>query len=486
MLFNSYVFILAFLPVVWVLYFGLNKLKWYKAATWALVLASLFFYGFNNWKFCLVLIASIVVNFVLHRVLLYLEQGRKFILVLGLAANVGLLFYIKYTDFFLENVNALFGLSFPMQNILLPLGISFYTFQQLSFVVDSYRKDTQKYSFGEYALFVSFFPQLIAGPIVLHSDMVPQFRDMARRKINAANIYDGLQYFTLGLAKKVLVADTFGRAVDWGYSNIMELNALSAIVLILGYTIQIYFDFSGYCDMAMGLGKLFNFDIAINFNSPYKAKSVGEFWDRWHMTLTKFFTTYVYIPLGGSRKGLTRTCINTMIVFFISGFWHGADWTFVVWGVMHGVFLVLERLFAKPLAKVPGFIKWLYTFCFVNFAWVFFRADFFRQVLSVFKRALLGEGGSVVLEMRQEFAGEGLNNLLSQVQGMGNVTDMWNQIAIWLWFGVVSIIMFFGKNTHEIVGQKKTSSLYIYGLAVLALLSMISLADVSKFLYFNF
>lgn len=486
MLFNSYIFILAFLPVTWIIYFGLNKYNLFKTASMFLVFASLVFYGYNNWKFCFVLIASILVNYALHLMLHRFRKGKKSILVLGLIYNFGLLFYIKYFDFFLDNINSLLGLDFAMKNIILPLGISFYTFQQVSFLVDSYKGNAEKYSFIEYALFVSFFPQLIAGPIVLHTEMIPQFRDTAKRKVNFNNLYEGLQYFFLGLGKKVLIADTFGKAVDWGYDNLWQLNSLSAAVLILSFTIQIYFDFSGYCEMAIGLGKLFNFDIAMNFNSPYKADSVGEFWDRWHMTLTRFFTRYLYIPLGGNRKGKRRAYINTMIVFLISGLWHGADWTFVFWGMLHGGVLVFEKICGGKLEKIPRWIRRAAVFGFINFAWVFFRADHFRQALSVFKRLLLGGAGNVAMKMQEAFAGNILELLLTQICQNTAIFEFWMQIAVWIWIVFTLVVIMKTKNIHAIVAEKRSGRTYVYAVAGLAILSILSLSDVSKFLYFNF
>lgn len=486
MLFNSYIFILLFLPLAWAIYFGLNKLNATKVANTFLVLASLVFYGYNNWKFASVLIAGILVNFLLHVCLLRADKGRRLLLILGLSYNFGILLYFKYFNFFLENMNVVLRQDFALVPIVLPLGISFYTFQQVSFIIDSYKKTAEKYTLDEYALFVSFFPQLIAGPIVLHNEIIPQFRDKTRRKIDYNNIYDGLQYFALGLAKKVLLADSVGRAVDWGYENVLSLNSLSAALVILLYTLQIYFDFSGYCDMAMGIGKLFNIDLVVNFNSPYKAISVNEFWKRWHITLTRFFTTYVYIPLGGNRKGLKRTCVNVMIVFTLSGIWHGADWTFVLWGIMHGIMMVFERIFDKYLQKVPGVIRQVVTFGFISFAWVFFRAEFFRQALSVFKRLLLGGIGGVKNGMVEAVVGNGKELLFGQISNVVLGTGLLEQCIMWIWVIILLLLALFGRNTHEIIGEKRMNKGYRAALILVVLVSIVSISGVSKFLYFNF
>lgn len=232
-------------------------------------------------------------------------------------------------DFFIENINSIFNASFELKNLLLPLGISFFTFQQLSFVIDNYKENIKEYSFRQYALFVVFFPQLIAGPIVLNNETIPQFEDKDKKKLSYENFAKGLMAFAFGLAKKVLIADSLENIVNYGFYNISGLGATNAIFVMLSYTMQIYFDFSGYCDMATGIAKMFNIDLPINFNSTYKSLSVTEFWKRWHITLSKFLRTYIYFPLGGNRKGTIRTYINLFIVFLVSGLWHGANYTFI-------------------------------------------------------------------------------------------------------------------------------------------------------------
>lgn len=286
----------------------------------------------------MILVCSIAANWSI--VILMRKQSidvlRKFCVILGIFFNVSLIFYYKYYDFFIENINTAFGLNMNLKGMLLPLGISFFTFQQISFVLDSYKHETDDYNFIEYSAFVTFFPQLVAGPIVLHNEMIPQFRNDGTRKLQLENITNGLCLFILGLGKKVLIADVFGYAVDWGYSNLDLVSSIDAMIIIVSYAIQIYFDFSGYCDMASGIALMFNFRLPINFDSPYQSQSIIEFWGKWHMTLTRFLRKYIYFPLGGSREGRIRTYANIMIVFLISGIWHGANWTFIVWGCLHG------------------------------------------------------------------------------------------------------------------------------------------------------
>lgn len=332
MLFNSYIFVLLFLPLVVTGYFILNRFQKYQQAKAFLILMSFWFYGYFNPSYILIILSSIVVNFFLGKHLLSAKEKKtsKNILMLGLIFNIGLLLYFKYLDFAIENINALFSTDFHLLYIALPLGISFFTFQQISYVIDCYHKKVPSYSFLDYALFVSFFPQLIAGPIVLHSEMVPQFAEEKNKNIDYENFSKGLYAFALGMSKKVLLADTFAIIVTWGYGDIRSLNSTDAILVVLAYTFQIYFDFSGYCDIATGVGLMFNIKIPMNFNSIYKSRTVLEYWERNHITLTRFLSTYLYYPLGGSRRGTWCTYRNIMIVFLVSGFWHGANWTFVV------------------------------------------------------------------------------------------------------------------------------------------------------------
>lgn len=301
MLFNSYVFVLFFLPVTLLIYFVIHHFECHRAALFFLFCASLLFYSFDKIEFTLILIGSILVNYILSRVLTHYigTQIGKIFLFIGILLNIGNIFYFKYFNFFLINLNKVFQQEFQLRHIILPLGISFYTFQQISYLIDTYRGETQDYLFCEYSAFVSFFPQLIAGPIVLHGEIIPQFRDEGKWHFNHDNFANGIYMFAVGMFKKVLIADTFGRAVSYGWSNIETLEAMEIIVVSLSFTFQLYFDFSGYCDMAVGIGKMFNIELPVNFLSPYKSYSILEFWQRWHITLTRFFRNYIYIPLGG-------------------------------------------------------------------------------------------------------------------------------------------------------------------------------------------
>lgn len=488
MLFNSYVF-LAFLPIVWAVYFILNRFGVYKAAQCTLIIASFVFYGYADYRLCFLLAFSIVVNYLLHLVLMrdgFSGLGRRIGLFIGIAANLGILFYFKYFDFTLENFNRFLGADFVLRNIVLPLGISFYTFQQLSFVVDSYYRRMDKREFLDYCLFVSFFPQLVAGPIVLHQEMIPQFRDREKRKVNYENMLAGMEYFIIGFAKKVLIADSFARICDAGYDNLYQLNTLGAVVTILSYTLQIYFDFSGYCDMALGLGRFFNILIPVNFNSPYKAVTISDFWKRWHITLSRFLTTYLYIPLGGNRKGMWRTCINVMIVFTVSGFWHGAAWTYVLWGMLHGAAMVIYRVGRRGIDRLPPSFLRICTFVFVSVAWVFFRAEFFRQPWHLLKQAVIGGAGGIHADMVSAFFDNAIWKLTLDRFVNVSAMQLIGQFAVILWcvFGVAVCVTF--PSSHELVSRKIRRTGWFIWLSVLFAWSFTWLSQVSTFIYFNF
>lgn len=384
MLFNSFEFIFLFLPLTLLAYFGFHRLGYPRMAKGSLLVASLIFYGYFSWSYLPLIILSIVVNYGIG---LWIERdsqehaGRKskarlVACVTGIIFNIGLLGYFKYADFFISNINSLFATDFNLLNILLPLGISFFTFQQVAFVTDCYKGRQKLPSFLDYCIFVTFFPQLIAGPIVLPQEMLPQFADPLTHKPQARNFYNGLFIFSLGLAKKVLIADSIAGFADRGFSMTSEhLTMAEAWLVSLSYTFQLYFDFSGYCDMAIGTARMFNIHLPQNFNAPYRATSIQDFWRRWHITLGRFLTQYVYIPLGGNRVREWRVLLNIGIVFFISGLWHGAGWTFIVWGICHGIGMMIHRKWKRASRKMPSWLGMFFTFFCINILWVLFRAD---------------------------------------------------------------------------------------------------------------
>lgn len=485
MLFNSYLFVLMFLPICVVGYFTMNHFHKYSMGQSFLLVMSLFFYGYYNIWYLFVILASIAIN---YSIFLLMERfrsrykWRRAILVAGVALNIGILIYFKYMDFFITNVNVLFKTDFSLLKIALPLGISFFTFQQISFIVDSYRGEIPKYNFLYYSCYVSFFPQLIAGPIVTHDEVIPQFLDPAKKKINPDNLAKGIYIFALGLAKKVLLADVFGNAVTYGFTTLSQLNTVGAFVVMLSYTFQIYFDFSGYCDMAVGLGKMLNIDLPINFNSPYKALTISEFWERWHITLTRFFTKYVYIPLGGSRKGKLRTYINILIVFLLSGLWHGASWNFVFWGLCHGIFMVVTRMFSRFFAKLHPAFNWLITFSFVNITWLFFRAETFGQALFLLKKLFAWDFSPLDQVFVDIFRILELKKVLSPFK----IETFYPQALITSFFAVAFLLVLGSRNAHEKMEAFKPSVQNLLTTLVLMLWSVFSFTGISTFLYFNF
>ena len=484
MLFNSYIFLLFFLPVCLLGYFGLNRMGRYKTAQVFLLGMSLWFYGYFNLDYLWIIMTSIVINYLINRLFFKIGDGfaRKAVLILAMCANIGILFYFKYFDFFMVNVSAAVGRDYTLKNILLPLGISFFTFQQLSYVIDCYRREVPSYDFLQYASFVVYFPQLIAGPIVTHDELVPQFMDISKKRVDWDNMARGMYMFALGLGKKVLIADVFGDAANWAFANIAQLDSTNALLGMLAYTVQIYFDFSGYCDMAIGIGWMMNIDLPLNFNSPYKALNISDFWSRWHMTLTRFFTKYIYIPLGGSRRGAMRTYINTMAVFLISGIWHGANWTFILWGILHGAALVIYKAFRSGIDKMPRAVNWLITFVFVNAAWVLFRADSVADAVAFLGKALSMEFGPINSGIYAAFEQIELIYLLKQTPFY-----IYGAQILLAGYGTVAMTLILAsKNAYEKSCRFVPSAVAMALAAFIILWSVFSFSGVSTFLYFNF
>lgn len=501
MLFNSYIFIFLFLPLALAGYFLLNHFKCYQAGKLFLVGMSLWFYAYFHLSYLWILLCSIAVNYICH-LLLVRRFHTQLTVAAGILLNIGILFYFKYFDFFLENLNLLFHAHLPLTGILLPLGISFFTFQQIAFLADTAQGTVSRQKLTDYALFVTFFPQLIAGPIVSHEEMLPQFQDVSKKHLTVENFYWGLRIFVLGLSKKVLLADTFGQAVNWGFQYYTVLDGLNTFVVALFFTLQLYFDFSGYCDMARGIGYLFNIKIPVNFLSPYKSGNILEFWDRWHITLTRFFTGYVYIPLGGNRKGALRTYLNVLIVFCISGIWHGAGWTFLVWGLLHGCLSVVTRLWQSWKQRLPqsGFWKTLsskrgvrsvgrkicvlLTFLFLVVSWVLFRADTLAQAEYMLKNMLSLQGARVYAELAGFF----------QLPELWYVFKVFHLDALpyaayycMIGFTAVALVLTFCcHNLYESETRSKPGLLSACCLAALSVWCVLSLSGVSTFLYFNF
>ncbi len=469
MVFASYEFLFKFLPTAIILYFIIGKLFTIKSQHLFLVLASLFFYGYFNISYLWIILISIIVNYSISNFIEENKSYRKSIFILGLVFNLGLLGYFKYYNFFIDNINMIFRGSILVPSILLPLGISFFTFQQISFLIDIYRGKSLKYDFLSYCLFVTFFPQLVAGPIVLPNEMLPQFHDKANGNLNYKNLNKGLYLLAIGLAKKIILADSIATFADVGFDTMTSLTMFEAWLTSLSYTMQLYFDFSGYCDIAMGVGLMFNIKLPQNFNSPYKSTNIRDFWRRWHITLGRFLTNYLYIPLGGSRAGEGKTLRNLLIIFIVSGIWHGAGWNFILWGLLHGIAIVIHRMWCNKGYSMNKFIGWILTFNLVNILWVFFRATTFNDAIKIITSMFNFK--TMFLMLSAQFR-------TSTVTLFGNpVTALFLLIAM----GIAFIL----PNPYEKKDFKPTL-LTLIKTAVLLGLSIMFLGENSAFLYFNF
>ena len=505
MLFNSAIFLLVFLPTVLVGHYLLTR--WSSALTvcW-LLFASLFFYAWWHPPFLLILVSSIVVNFAIGRRIEMASSHRSAWLVAGLTANIGALVYFKYSNFLVDSLNASLSADISWSHVLLPIGISFFTFQQIAFLVDTYHYGSIKRSFASYALFVSFFPHSIAGPIVNPREMIPQFG--LDRPDRWADFAEGLSLFLIGLIKKMVVADTFARAS----TSIFDAAAIGvsptffeAWTATLCYTLQIYFDFSGYSDMAIGLARMFGLDLPINFMSPYKARSIIEFWRRWHITLSRFLRDYLYIPLGGSRRGKSRQKFNIMVTMLLGGLWHGANWTFLIWGGLQGVFLLINHAWQQIAAverlrhsRVWKFVCVVLTMGCIIFAWVPFRAADVQTTVRMWQ-GMVGLNGVIFPE-----------RIAGWVPSLHLPAGPLNSVSI-----VLSLFLLCGfavamlaPNTHELMRRAKLGTptkgyetTYLQGdgalvwqtkpwvailFGAMIVVVILKLNDISEFIYFQF
>jgi len=482
-LFNSYQFIFFFLPITFLIYFYLTHKNLIKESQFFLLLSSLFFYSWWNVIYLPIILFSMFFNYKLG-IFLRVKNTipSKQLLVFGILTNLSLLGYFKYRNFFVENINIVFNENIELINLALPLAISFFTFQQVAYLVDSYKGKIKENNFLNYAIFVTFFPQLIAGPIVHHKEMMHQFSDTKNQQINYENISKGLFIFSIGLFKKIAIADTFATWATAGFDVASTLNLLEAWATSLSYTFQLYFDFSGYTDMAIGLALLFNIKLPINFNSPYKARNIQEFWQRWHMTLSRFLKEYIYIPLGGNRAGVSTTYLNLMITFLLAGIWHGAGWTFVFWGFLHGIALVIHRVWKNFQFKLWFGVAWFFTFNFINLSWIFFRAKEWDDAIKVLSSMFKLDNIVLLpfLENKMTFL---LNDSVTFGRMFESINgDRWT--LIFLVFAFIIILYF--KNSMEKLEQFSLNYKTLFFSLFLFLFSILSLNKVSEFLYFNF
>lgn len=480
LLFHSYEFVLAFLPITLVIYFLACRSKKAYLGIVVLAAASILFVSFSSIQSAMILFLSIMINYWIgHQVFCKQGKAKKVWLILGLIFDIGILGYFKYANFLMDSIRGILEVEIPLADVLFPVGLSFYTFQQISYLADTYQGEVVPCNFSEYLLYIAFFPKLVQGPLIQQKELIPQFSEPGKKSINWDNFAKGLFVFAIGLSKKVLVADNFGKIVDYGYGHIASLNPFEAILSILGYTFQIYFDFSGYCDMAVGIALMFNIDLPQNFNSPYKALSISDFWKRWHITLTNFLTRYIYIPLGGSQKGTVRTYLNILIVFFISGLWHGAGYTFVLWGLMHGVAMILDRMVKPEYEKLPKTLRWLLTFSFVNITWVFFRAERVTDAVAMLKQVFVGNWSFTInAELTETLLQPTLISIASRLLGLPAVVS--------ISCAIVLLAVFLLKNSAERLKDFKPNAKMWVQTYILLVLSILSFSGVSTFLYSNF
>lgn len=461
MLFNSYSFLLAFLPVSVLGFFLAGRLGKVAGAGW-LAACSLFFYAWWDYRYLVLLVASICMNYLVGSYIARhpISTKGRLALTIAISANLLLLGYYKYADFFLSSSNAIFGTNWPILSIILPIGISFFTFTQIAFLADAYAGKVTEYRFIYYVLFVTYFPHLIAGPVLHHREMMPQFDEDRNYRPDAANFAVGLTIFALGLAKKVLLADNLASYAAPVFSSSIDSPSLFiAWGGALAYTFQLYFDFSGYSDMAIGLSRLFGVRLPLNFSSPYKSKNIAEFWRRWHITLSRFLRDYLYIPLGGNRHGTFRRQLNLMITMVLGGLWHGAGWNFVIWGGLHGSFLVINQIWQKLCLRIPfrlpsqigPFFGVTITFICVVFAWVYFRAPDLSTANRIIT-GMLGEFGISLPEPIMSRLGP-LKAFLSDLGINSYLGGGANFVETWCWIAASALIVFFTPNTQEIMGH---------------------------------
>ncbi len=478
MLFNSFEYILLFLPITVVIYFYLNKLRLTEAAIVTLIFASLIFYSWWNIAYLPLLLFSVLFNYTVGHIVSKQARYQKSALVFGIIINLGLLGFFKYTDFLIENINQISGSQFNTVNLLLPLAISFFTFQQIAYLVDSYKGLTREYDFLRYTLFVTFFPQLIAGPIVHHKEMIPQFFRKRAKVLHYKNISLGIFIFTIGLFKKVIIADYFATIATPGFDSGMALSFFDAWATSLAYTFQLYFDFSGYTDMAIGSALLFNIRLPINFNSPYKATNIQDFWRRWHITLSRFLRDYIYIPLGGRHYAVYR---NLMLTFLIGGLWHGAGWNFIFWGFLHGAATIVHKLWQKLNKPLHKWLAWFITFNFLNVTWVFFRAQTWQDAIRVLDGMVSLDNIHLSEKLIKYSVFEKIHALYPSAFG---ITTAHRSAYLYLIVAIVLVTRF--DNSVQRMQRFKPDTFNFSLVVVVFVYILFNLSKVSEFLYFNF
>jgi len=511
MLFNSYEFVFLFLPITLIFFYLIGGQGHHRAAIAWLVGASLFFYGWWNSAYLGLMLFSILFNYSVGVLLSNSTKNlilNKSILTVGVTINLAVLGYYKYANFFVDSLNAIGDFNLTFYEVILPLAISFFTFQQIAYLVDAYRGKTKEYNFLHYCLFVTFFPQLIAGPIVHHKEMLPQFTKEIMFRLRSKDLAVGITIFALGLFKKVVIADgvsVYATPVFDAAEAGTVITFFEAWIGAFAYTFQLYFDFSGYSDMAIGIARMFGIRLPINFNSPYKSTSIIDFWRKWHITLSCFLRDYLYIPLGGNKKGKVRRYVNLMITMILGGLWHGAGWTFVLWGALHGCYLIVNHgwrsLFknSKKL-RIYRFFSWAITFVAIVVAWVPFRAESFYGAQNILT-GMIGLNGfslpSVMLNNLNKIYGLG-DYLLSVGIIFNDMLYFKGQTFIFVLF-IVAVMM---PNTQEIMRnyhptldamekkkvllEWKPTPIWLTIIILMLVVSIYKMSKISEFLYFQF
>lgn len=477
MIFSTYIFVFVFLPIVLLLYFGMSRFVSRKVQHCFIILASLVFYGYNHTSYIGIILASVFVNYTLATAIQNTARStlQKIYFVGAILFNVGLLGYYKYYDFFFENINNVLDTHFVLKGLLLPLGISFFTFQQIVFLISVKNKQEKVPDLIDYTLFITFFPQLVAGPIVFSQDVMSQYQNDKNRFFNIDNFSQGLFIFVIGLFKKAVIADTLETFSFNAFYDTSVLSFGSAWLGSLAFTFRLFFDFSGYSDMAIGLAKMMNINLPVNFYSPYKSKSIAEFWKRWHITLGRSLFVLVYIPLGGNRKGLARTCFNLFAVFFVSGLCHGAAWTFVIWGMAHGVVRVFEKLLDKQIGKIPSLIRVFSTFIFVNATWVLFNTQSLSSAFVMLKKMFIPDTISF----------EGIGHLAHNTT-LAYPESLQIIFVLTALLITAALVFLYQKNSIDLYNEFKPKKRTAIAMSILFSIAVIHFSKVTAFIYFNF
>lgn len=481
MQFNSYIFIMAFLPLLIITYFTLNKIT-PTCGIFVLIIGSALFYLYGDWYNAFFLGISILVNYCIAMAIVHSPKKRA-LLILDIICNIVTLLCFKYINYFIAYYNAtLEEDQSPLKAIILPLGISFLTFQQIMYTVNVSQGKISP-NLLDYLAYILYFPKILMGPLNEPEGFMKQLNDNNLKKIDWYNIACGIKTFSFGLFKKVILADTFAAAVNWGYSNLKTATSMDLILIMLSYTFEIYFDFSGYSDMAAGVSSMLNIQLPINFDSPYKAVSIRDFWKRWHISLTAFFTKYIYIPLGGSKKGKSRTYLNTMIVFLVSGIWHGSNWTFILWGFLHGAFSIYDRIFEKQQKKINVVVRWGATFLSVNILWLLFRSESIVQWASILDKIFTFQDMSVSDGLIRSFVLPEMAFILESLHLVsinGRVRGFSMLLFILSGYGICLM----PENNYR--NLKKNSWFLLVPSSIAFIWSFLCLSSESVFVYFNF